>query len=175
MKYAILAIAILATPAYASNSIDGQVELYANASAVCGPALPVYDTNIRRRPLALQNESTTGVPGFATCGFIVDKRAIGNQYGGTENFSIVSRNVYASGSRSITCTAVIGVDDGNAVYHAKTVTVAPGARATMTWASSDYGVGAGGFPGPVSMSCMLPAGTALNEWKIHWDTIDRIS
>lgn len=169
MKYVLLALlAPLAFPASA-DSIDGQSTNLHNASAICFPALPIYDGNVRKRPLAVVNEGTR--PSFVTCGYTVDEYAA-KEHGGVENFDTRVRNS-SNVQAVVTCTAVIGVE-GDGQYIVKNADLAPGETALLVWKAGDYGY-PGGWEGPVSTSCLLPVGTSLNESRVHWDTFDRIS
>lgn len=169
MKIIIIATLSLAfaAPASAGVVVAGQSTNLFNAGATCLPALPRFDEAVRKRPLALANEGSAA--SFVTCNYTVDERALRSK-GGVERFDIIAKN---QGSRAemVTCTAVVGVDDGRASYLVQSVSLRPGERNAMEWVATDYGF-ANGWEGPVNMSCLLPAGTALNEGHVHWDYAD---
>lgn len=163
-----LGLSVLSAPAFAINYTDGQSTNYFNAAAACFPALPVYDGNVRKRPLAVVNEGQ--IPSYVTCGYIVDEYA-NKTDDGIEWFSQTIQNQQATGPRSVTCVAVVGVDNGSAGYYPQTVSVGVGQRKTLTWDAEAYGK-PNGWEGPVQMSCLLPVGTALNEGRVHFDVPD---
>lgn len=170
MRYAILfSLALAASPAMAEDYHPGQSTNLHNASAICFPALPVYDGNVRKRPLAVVNEGNK--PSFVTCGYTVDEYAA-DDFGGVENFDTRVRND-SPVTATVKCTAVIGVE-GEAQYIAKQATLPAGGTAVLEWKSTDYDLPKG-FDGPVSMSCLLPVGTALNESRVHFDYFDRFN
>lgn len=93
----------------------------AQATAICQGALPAFETRIRKRPLALQNEG--GSNAFVTCSFNNP-----GPNGGTSRISSVT--VYlqnlSSGSRTVSCTAVnaaAGGDTDDALYRTKEIQV----------------------------------------------------
>lgn len=168
-KTALLTLALAATaPAFAASYTDAQSTNLANAGAACLPALPRYDGNVRKRPLAIFNEGTAA--SFVTCNFIVEENAYDSQ-GGVERFDITAKN-QSDMPQTVRCTAVIGVDDGNARYIAQSVTLQPGERKRMEWSAGSYGL-PNGWEGPINASCLLPVLTGLNEVSIHWDFADR--
>lgn len=170
-RIALLAAALTCTsPAFAADYAEGQSTNLFNAGATCLPALPRYDGNVRKRPLAVVNEGTAA--SFVTCNFTVNEYAADN-YGGVERFDITAKN-QSSAPQTVACTAVIGVDDGNARYIAQSVTLQPGERKKLEWTAAAYGL-PNGWEGPVNMSCLLPVLTALNEGHAHWDVADRIN
>lgn len=167
-KLMITALAVALGCPVVGVAAEGQSTNLFNAGAACQPALPRYDTAVRKRPLALVNEGAT--PSYATCNYTVDEYAY-DEAGGVERFDIVAKN-QASANSTITCTAVVGVDDGNALYLVKSATLQPGERKKLEWRAADYGLPQG-WEGPVNMSCLLPVLMGLNEGHAHWDYLDR--
>lgn len=158
----------LAGPAWATSVQQGRSTNLFNAGAACLPALPRYDTDVRKRPLAVVNEGNVAT--FVTCNYTVDQEAY-DPGGGVEWFDITARNQSQS-ARTVTCTAVIGVDDGQARYIVKSVNLQPGQRMEMAWRAADHGL-PGGWEGPVNLSCLLPMLTGLNEGHVSWKYRDR--
>jgi len=150
------------------GAAEGQSTNLFNAGASCLPALPRYDGNVRKRPLAVVNEGTTS--SFLTCNYTVDEYA-SDAHGGVERFDLTAKNQGNSAS-TVTCTAVIGVDDGQARYIIKSATLQPGERKKMEWKATDYSL-PNGWEGPVNMSCLLPPNMGLNEGHVHWDYEDQ--
>jgi hypothetical protein len=133
-----------------------------NATAFCQAALPVFDTNLRKRPLAVVNEGSTDT--YVTCSYPVDNYA----------YEVYDVDVYISNHTGITkdvnCTLIDGYDNGDVTFIAKT---------TRSYDDGDYhdaywnvyndndGVG---FGTTVSVSCALPAGIGLaDQYVSDWD------
>lgn len=158
-----LAITLAASAPAWAGVVEGQSTNLFNAGATCLPALQRFDGDVRKRPLAVVNEGADAT--FVTCNYTVDEEAYDSK-GGVERFDITAKN-QGSAAAQATCTAVVGIDDGQARYIAKSVTLQPGARAKLEWKAEDYGLQAG-WEGPVSMSCLLLPQMALNEGHVHW-------
>ena len=134
----------------------------AQATAICQGALPAFETQIRKRPMALQNEGSSN--SFVTCSF--------NNPGpnsGTSRISSVT--VYlqnmSSGSRTVSCTAVstgAGADTDDALYSVKSIQVPrdlDGSTA-LQFASADFPGEPILLPGDaVSVSCNLLPGLGI--------------
>lgn len=125
-----------------------------NAANTCTPALTQYDIGLRRRPLGITNEGAIGA--FVNCAF----RAPTNSYG-QEDFAVKLRN-YNAVATVVTCTGVIGVEDGNPTYSPKLVTVPAGGSAMAKWTyMADYaGVR---MQTNTGLQCLLPPGIAMTE------------
>lgn len=157
----IRAIVILATAALTATAFmheSAAADLFSrpisHAPGNCQPALPVFDGNIRKRPLAVANEGTANA--FVTCAFTTDGTALG-----VIEYQTAVQNQNPSGSPiTIACTAVAGTAS-TAQYYSKNVSLTPGARATLAWLAADNGNQL--YPHPVALSCLLPPGAALNE------------
>ena len=170
MKAVFVVVLSLATAAPAlADVVESQSTNLFNAGAACLSALPRFDRDVRKRPLAVVNEGTASA--FVTCNYTVDEQAFDAQ-GGVERFDITAKN-QGNVENIVRCAAVIGVDDGQALYIVKSVSVPAGARRKLEWHAEDYGL-QGGWEGPVNMSCMLPPQMALNEGHVHWDYKDQI-
>jgi len=132
------------------------VSLRAQATSYCQTALPSFDGQVRKRPLAFTNEGTSTA--FVTCAF-------------ARNFntgSPLAVLVYTSNSnaapQNLTCTLVTGVAaEQNAEFLPKTVTLGAGEVGRLIlWTATDFGPHF--FPNTqVSMSCALPTGVSLND------------
>ncbi len=134
----------------------------AQAPSVCQGALPAFETAIRKRPLAVQNEGDA--PAFVTC-------ALNNP--GTSNgvTRISSAQVYVqnlgNASRPVSCTAVNSsavAAPAAAAYLTRTLQVPPSATT-----STEFSFAAGDFAGsPIllagdtfGVSCNLPPGVGI--------------
>lgn len=121
----------------------------------CQPALPAYDGNIRKRPLAVQNEGTTIA--FVTCGMkgAFAARPI------NRTVSITLANT-SSTPVSATCTLVDGRDLAlsSPVFLPKTILVATSLPSVFEWtAASNEGRN---FIYP-AISCGLPPGIGISS------------
>ena len=157
-----LALALAAPSAHAFR-------VSAQATAICQGALPAFETAIRKRPLAVQNEGTTDA--FVTCAF--NNPAASSGISRITGATVLLQNLNGA-SRSVTCTGVNSSatgDPGPAGYVVRSVQV-PASDTTSTplaFVIADFPGGGIGFPGDTfSVSCSLPpgvgiAGTVLNN------------
>lgn len=157
--------AALASVVCAGLPRDAAAErVVAQAPAICQGALPAFETSIRKRPLAVQNEGASNA--FVTCSF----NNPGNNAGGSRvNGVTVHLQNAASGARTVSCTAVniaAGADAGTALYAPKSIQVprdASGSTA-LAFGPSDFQAGAFVLPfDSVGVSCNLPPGTGITS------------
>ncbi len=125
-----------------------------NAANTCTPALTQYDIGLRRRPLGITNEGTAAA--FVNCAF----RAPTNSYG-QEDFAVKLRN-YNAVARTVVCTGVIGVEDGQVRYSAKSVSVPAGGSALVQWTYGNDNNGAR-MQTNTGLQCLLQPGIAMTE------------
>ena len=133
-----------------------------NATGNCQSALPTFDGQIRKRPLAIQNEGTA--PAFVSCAFMSPS----NLAGVTQVTLLADNN---TGSPvDISCTLVSGVShNGVPKYFPKTITMAANSGLNgFTWTTADNG-GANFTDYDLSASCNLPVGTGLSATQIFFD------
>lgn len=159
MKLAIaLPVATLALLAAASPS--HALRVTAQAAAVCQGALPAFETRIRKRPLAVQNEGTAAA--FVTCAL----NNTGNS-GGTSRISqatiyLINNN---TGSRTLSCTGVSASasTDPDALYATKSVQVAGNSDGTaLTFTAEDFPGESFALTGDsFSVSCSIDPGTGI--------------
>jgi hypothetical protein len=152
---AFLLLALAAASACASASTTDVLQNEnGNAMNNCRGALPVHEASLRSRPLALVNES--GAPAYVNCAF----RAPTNS-AGQEAFGAVLHN-YGEATVSVNCVGVIGVDDGQATYIARTVSIGPGQRKLLNF---DYQTDneSKRFQTNTGLQCLLPANVGINE------------
>jgi len=134
---------------------------YANATSYCQSALPVFDGNIRKRPLAVQNESRTSA--FVTCSFAA-------QNTGLDSVTVFAFNG-GDATASFKCTGVTGgAGSVSNQYVAKTVSIPTSTRNGLAWVPADFGNGAV-IPGSgyFSVSCVLPPGVGINDSLVVFD------
>lgn len=156
-----LATAVLALSALAPATATDRFTV-ANAPGRCQAALPAFEGQIRKRPLAVQNEGTA--PAFVTCSLIAD----GSDFTTTQSISIWAANT-GSADATLQCTAVVGYEQGEVTYVSKSVgLVAGGVQGQIFFGPTEFP--AGFAPGePVSLSCNVPVGVGLNDMYLSYD------
>lgn len=125
------------------------------APAACQPALPLYATQIRTRPMAAQNEGTKDA--FVTCGM----RGVLNNVRYIQQAGVMLRNNSAR-SISVRCTLVdAGVDLNTPTYYTRTVQLAANSAGTqIVWTAALHNSGLS-FRYP-AVSCLLPPGAGIS-------------
>ncbi len=167
------ALCVVAAAATAGQALaaDEDNQSAANAAARCNGALPSFEGNLRKRPLAVNNEGTSTA--FVTCAFeIDDEQAInGADYYGAY---FINKGTAAA---NVTCTGVSGIETGaggaTVVYKSKSVLVPPNgtAQAPLFFDSlTDYG-GLAIYP-LTAISCQIPPGVGINDTYVGYQTND---
>jgi hypothetical protein len=136
-----------------------------NGTAFCQAALPVFDTNLRKRPLAVVNEGSTNT--YVTCSYPVDSYA-----GGVWDVDVYLSN-HTGADQDVNCTLVDGYDNGDVLYIARTTTAVDAATTEEEgdyydayWNAGDDNEGLP-FGTTVSISCSLPAGIGLADQYVN--------
>lgn len=151
----VLAGSVLTVPSVSSAA--GGVQ--ANSTAFCQSALPVFDTNMRKRPLAIVNEGDTDA--FVTCNYPVDISTAGV----TEVDAYIANHTAIT--KDVNCTLVDGYDNGTVTYIPKTTrSYDDGSYHDVDFTASDNG--GNNYGGTVGISCDLPAGIGLADQYINW-------
>jgi len=141
----------------------GAMRVVAQATAICQGALPAFETSIRKRPLAVQNEGEATA--FVTCSF----NNPGTNTGGSR---ISGATVYLQNmgsARTVSCTAVnsgAGASTGDALYATKSVQVPgdPEGSTALEFIPDDFAGGAFLLPGDsLSLSCSLAPGVGITS------------
>lgn len=137
---------------------------YSNPAGLCQGALPAFETQIRKRPLAVQNEGSSN--SFVTCAFTSQ-----GSYGATTTNPttiVVWFNAIGGADVTINCTGVSGYQTGNNEYIPKSaVAPASGGQVGMTWSAADFEGAPANFPaGAFAISCNLPPGGAINDSRM---------
>jgi len=138
--------------------------LSANPVSYCQAPLSAFDGQIRKRPLAMQNEGTSNA--FVTCAFT-------RQVSDPRNFIFLVQ-MFASNAgtspQDLACTLVTGTGEAispDNIFIPKTVTIMPGvSRALLQWDQGD--LAAITTVTEYSLSCNLPPSTALNDSHIYF-------
>ena len=156
--------AVYSTPATAEV-------IYSHASqpaARCQGALPAFETAIRKRPLAVQNEGTAA--SFVTCGF--ETEIYQSLTGGPIAVDIYFTN-NTQQDQTVTCTAVTGWAGGDNEYVAFSTTIPAvdpeEGDGNIFWEDADF-EGGGMETSLIAISCNLPAGVGINDTYIVWAT-----
>ncbi len=129
-----------------------------NATGACQSALPVYDGQIRKRPLALQNEGTASA--YVSCSFMSTVDGIGGSRSIGGVFLYADNNT--GSDVDMTCTLVDGISGSAPIYIPKTITMSANSRGnTFYWLVNDNG--GERFYVTVNASCNLPVGVGLTS------------
>jgi hypothetical protein len=157
----LLVAVLLALAPGAAQALTKIRQFQANAASLCQPALPAYEVNVRKRPLALQNEGGSDV--FVTCAFT-------SQYGDLIRVSIAYRSLNDAAA-TVSCTGITGTAHPNEANHYVTRSSAiPVVDGVLQWSGNDYDTGDGTIPGSAyfSVSCKLPPGVGITSTFIQF-------
>jgi hypothetical protein len=123
------------------------------ATAACQAALPVFDGVVRKRPLAVQNEGSSGT--FVTCG-------LEGKFGAVASSPLIFVGLVnnSSSPATVSCTLVDGRESiSDPVYMPKSVALPANAPIVeLTWTSADNEGASFIYP---AISCALPPGTGI--------------
>lgn len=125
-----------------------------NAPALCHPAFLRYDSDVRKRPLAVVNEGNA--PAFVTCSLPIDMA----NTNGIEVAYIVLHN-QANAPATVSCTGVYGSDNGQQDYVTTSVEVGAGQRRRLELVAENFG--RVDLRNRIGFSCRLPVMTGVNE------------
>jgi len=166
---------ILMAVVFTSASITAPVALAgtpgaqtaSHPTAYCQTALPVFDGNIRKRPLAVQNEGTG--PAFVTCSYPSPEGRTPGNSSTTRVWQYVLNN--SDSPVTINCTGVASTNNhAGAQYVVKSLVVDPGAgEQVINWYAADFEGSPTVFPnqGIFSVSCSLPPGAGVGVSYIN--------
>ncbi len=125
---------------------------FSHGTANCQSALPVFDGNIRKRPMAVANEGSSTA--FITC----DSENNEESFGGMQEVGVYFTNRSGANGLTVSCTLVNGVYSGT-FFPKPTAAIPAGGYGFITWTAADNG--GAKFVAP-AVSCGLPAGVELN-------------
>lgn len=157
-----LAVALLAAGALAPQPAAA-LRVVAQATAICQGALPAFETQIRKRPLALQNEGEANA--FVTCSF----NNPGQNSGGTRISGVTIHLQNSQAARTVACTGVntsAGADASAALYATKSIQVPrdAGGSTALEFLPADFPGGGFLLPGDsINLSCNLPPGVGITS------------
>lgn len=125
-----------------------------HGTASCQAALPVFDGNIRKRPVALGNEGTSTA--FVTC----DTDSINDFPSGHTGVGVYFNNRAAAAGTVVNCTLVDGAFVANESFPKASNAMAVGpAAGVITWSAAADNEG-DNFVAP-AISCALPPGVDI--------------
>ena len=146
-----MAAANCATEADAATILRNE---YTQPTASCQGAVPAHEGKLRKRPLAIANESAETA--FVSCGLTMSQ---GESPNGSYYVYVVLTNRGAV-SATVNCTLVEGYAGFGSRYHPKSVTLEPGETDdTFAWSWADNNFMALAYP---AISCALPPGVEIN-------------
>ncbi len=124
-----------------------------HGTASCQAALPVFDGNIRKRPMALGNEGSATA--FVTC----DTDSINNNSTGHSGVGIYFTNRAGAVGVVINCTLVDGAFTAFGSFPKSSAAIPVGSTGAIIWSAADNEDN--NFVAP-AVSCALPAGVDIS-------------
>lgn len=151
----------------AADAAVENLQFQSGAAGLCQGALPVMDSNLRKRPLGVANEGET--PAFVSCAFttLMDQGGGGGvaQESAVRYFGMFLSS-YVAEPQTVSCTGVIGYEGSPSLqYVSLDVDVSSETPDTnyLYFYPEDADPGQEHFHQLVSMSCRLPPGTGIND------------
>lgn len=126
---------------------------HVSATAVCEAPLSVFDAPLRKRPVAIRNEGSSGI--FISC-------AVPTDHAGDLATSEVRLLFASTVQQALNCTIVAGVG-ANLYREVKSVVVPAGGVASIHWT----GIDKRGGEGAIALSCALPPGVEARTLSLH--------
>ena len=135
-------------------------------AARCQASLPMSELAIRKRPLTIQNDSTT-TGAWVTCGFEYDAAAAINNSALLVDAYFTN---YSGTDQELTCSGVTGYQHGENEYVGQTITLPANSGeddGNLWWLDTDF-EGGGMETGLISINCYLPPGVGINDTYVYW-------
>jgi hypothetical protein len=152
------AAAVQAPQAHAASSV-------ANAVGSCQGSLSMFDANLRKRPLGIQNVGTTSV--FVSCGVQWAFRP-----GLSPQAYVTATNLNAT-AVDLTCTLLDGYPVVTRIaYHPKTISIAANSSASIIWLPWEQYDIADTFTNYENFSCHVPPGIEINRVGFDYTSYD---
>jgi len=129
-------------------------EIQVNASGACKSALPVFDGNMRSRPLSVRNEGDANA--FVSC-------SVPHEHGGDLYLAALLINNTGSTQAIVNCTFVNGRNLFDPQYTPGSLTLPAGAGNWMVFFLEDAPPPGGDL---ANFSCNLPPGTEIGMVSI---------
>lgn len=142
-------------------------EFQQNASGTCQAALPSYEGQIRKRPLALQNEGVANA--FVSCSLLSPGASASSFLAGEIYAVSITLDNNGPHPVDVTCTLIAGASRSSANhYFPKTITLpAESTYNRIDWSQQpDFSDGKIGPP--PGMSCNLKPGVAMATTSIYY-------
>jgi hypothetical protein len=166
--FALLTIAVASAYSISANAVETDHANGTNPTARCQGALPAFETQIRKRPLAVQNEGTAN--SFITCSFETD---VGNATGNAPVLLDTYFSNNTAAAINLSCTAVTGFQGGESnEYLNQTITIPANGQGNLFWTDTDFENGIAS--GLISISCNIPRGVGINDTYIYWVADDLV-
>lgn len=150
---ATLVVAIASTMSFGQANAQ-QYTTSSNPNARCQPATKAFEADVRKRPLAMVNESATNT--FINCAFEIE----------IQQSVAYGVDIWVSNSSAapatMTCSGINGYElSGVTEYVSQEIVIPAGMQAAtpFSWSDADFDDAAG----LISASCNLPQGTAIND------------
>jgi len=144
------------------RAVNVQRSFVQNATGACQSALPVFDGQIRKRPLAVQNEGNASA--FVSCSFTVTDRTAG----GFDDILLYSDNNTGS-AIDMTCTMITGTTGTTITAYPKTLSLPANSKTNLfRWRPVDNG-GQNFDSYTINVSCNLPVGTGLTVSFLYFN------
>jgi hypothetical protein len=158
---------LLATAMVPANAAVENLQVQSSAAGLCQGALPVMDTALRKRPLAVVNEGES--PAFVSCAFTTIMDQGGG--GGVAQDNVVRYfgmflSSYVAEPQTVSCTGVIGYEgSADLQYVSLEVDVSSETPDSnyLYFYPEDADPGLDYLHQLVSVSCRLPPGTGIND------------
>ncbi len=131
-------------------------DYFSHGTASCQSALPVFDGNIRKRPLAVANEGTANA--FVTC----DSASINNAATGFSAIAVYLRNRAGVEGVTVSCTLVNGVFTGGSNFTKTSTAITVSGVTAIAWDTTDNA--GNNFVAP-AVSCALPPGVDISAYE----------
>jgi hypothetical protein len=140
-----------------ASAVTVSRDYLSHGTASCQSSLPVFDGNIRKRPMAVANEGSTTA--FVTC----DTESINNAGTGFTAVGVFVKNRAGTAGLTVNCTLVNGVLSPSGSFPKTSPAIAVGGISQIAWTTADNS--GANFAAP-AVSCALPAGVDI--WLVEF-------
>lgn len=162
------AVVVAGAAMLSGNAEAALRQISSQATNYCQSALPVFDGNIRKRPLGVQNEGTGSA--FITCSYPTGEGRLIAGSNTTRVWQYFINNT--DEDITVNCTGVSGLVAASAEYLPKSIVVpAGGASTQLSWFAVDFAGAPAVFPNQsvFSISCSIPPGAGLRQSYVDSD------
>ncbi|MEP6634164.1 MAG: hypothetical protein ABJA62_08130 [Luteimonas sp.] len=166
-RFAFSAVTIVSVLGFSLAARDAQAlnlerSFVKNATGTCQSALPVFDGQIFKRPLAIQNEGTASA--FISCSLMSTNQTPS----GITEIVVFADNNNPTTPIDLTCTLITGLSKfGMQQFITQTISIAANSRNQIIWnGSNNNGNSFNNFT--VNVSCNLPMGAGLSMTRLRF-------